>query len=171
MSFSGKHIPKMFSQKRLFVSECILTLIIFVRAVRNQNQGYVSRKCIPWKRFAEVYSVKKIRGSVFREKSLSRLVGMLYLHIFLIKMHEIDTATEVYLSPLRSKSMDWFLYDNGLRHERVKTLSNIYDWGFFARIVNSICPLTRVKALSQKTGMVLNMPVSHTDFRDIMILW
>ena len=77
--------------------------------------------------FAEVYSVKKIRGSVFREKSLSRLVGMLYLHIFLIKMHEIDTATEVYLSPLRSKSMDWFLYDNGLRHERVKTLSNIYD--------------------------------------------
>ena len=22
---------------------------------------------------------------------------------------------------LRSKSMDWFLYDNGLRHERVKT--------------------------------------------------
>ena len=107
MSFSGKHIPKMFSQKRLFVSECILKLI-FVRAVRNQNQGYVSRK-------------------VFREKSLSRLVGVLYLHISLIKMHEIDTATEVYLSPLRSKSMDWFLYDNGLRHERVKTLSNIYD--------------------------------------------
>ena len=77
--------------------------------------------------FAEVYSVKMFRGSVFREKSLSRLVGVLYLHIFLIKMHEIDTATEVYLSPLRSKSMDWFLYDNGLRHERVKTLSNIYD--------------------------------------------
>ena len=113
MSFSGKHIPKMFSQKRLFVSECILKLI-FVRTVRNQNQGYVSRKCIPC-------------GSVFREKSLSRLVGVLYLHISLIKMHEIDTATEVYLSPLRSKSMDWFLYDNGLRHERVKTLSNIYD--------------------------------------------
>ena len=114
MGFSGKHIPKMFSQKRLFVSECILKLIIFVRAVRNQNQGYVSRKSIPCR-------------SVFREKPLSRLVGVLYLHISLIKMHEIDTATEVYLSPLRSKSMDWFLYDNGLRHERVKTLSNIYD--------------------------------------------
>ena len=23
-------------------------------------------------------------------------------------------------NPLRSKSMDWFLYDNGLRHENVK---------------------------------------------------
>ena len=26
---------------------------------------------------------------------------------------------------LQSKSMDWFLYDNGLRHERVKL---IFDW-------------------------------------------
>ena len=25
---------------------------------------------------------------------------------------------------LRSKSMDWFLYDNGLRHERVNVLKN-----------------------------------------------
>ena len=24
---------------------------------------------------------------------------------------------------LRSKSMDWFLYDNGLRHERVKNIN------------------------------------------------
>ena len=26
---------------------------------------------------------------------------------------------------LRSKSMDWFLYDNGLRHERVNSLLSI----------------------------------------------
>ena len=31
---------------------------------------------------------------------------------------------------LRSKSMDWFLYDNGLRHERVRSIlssKNIFD--------------------------------------------
>ena len=49
MSFSGKYIAKMFSLKRLLVSECILKLIFFFceRVVRNQNQGYVSLKCIP----------------------------------------------------------------------------------------------------------------------------
>ena len=47
MSFSGKYIAKMFSLKRFLVSECIFRLILFVRVVRNQNQGYVSRKCIP----------------------------------------------------------------------------------------------------------------------------
>ena len=29
--------------------------------------------------------------------------------------------TEAVITDLRCKSMDWFLYDNGLRHERVKT--------------------------------------------------
>ena len=46
MSFSGTYIAKMFSLKRLLVRECILKLIVFVRVVRNQNQRYVSRKCI-----------------------------------------------------------------------------------------------------------------------------
>ena len=35
-------------------------------------------------------------------------------------------------SDLQPKSMDWFLYDNGLRHERVKHLSvNLYFTIFF----------------------------------------
>ena len=46
MSFSGKYTAKMFSLKRFLVSECILKLIFSVRVVRNQNQGYVSLKCI-----------------------------------------------------------------------------------------------------------------------------
>ena len=29
-------------------------------------------------------------------------IGMLYLHIFLIAMHEIDTAAEVYLEPFQT---------------------------------------------------------------------
>ena len=64
MSFSGKYTAKMFSLKRFLVSECILKLIFSVRVVRNQNQGYVSLKCIPWKIFEQVG------------------VGMLYLHMF-----------------------------------------------------------------------------------------
>ena len=52
----------------------------FVRVVRNQNQGYVSRKCIPLKIFEHT----------------------LYLHIFLITMHEIDTAAEVYLESFQT---------------------------------------------------------------------
>ena len=46
MSFNGKYIAKMFSLKRFLVSECI-EINFFVRVVRNQNQGYESRKCIP----------------------------------------------------------------------------------------------------------------------------
>ena len=33
--------------------------------------------------------------------------------------------------------MDWSLYDTDLRHERIKTLSNISDGDFFARIFNN----------------------------------
>ena len=32
---------------------------------------------------------------------------------------------------LQRKSIDWFLYDRDLRHERVTTLSNIYDETFW----------------------------------------
>ena len=47
MSLSGKYITKMFRLKRLLVSEGILKLFFFfVRVVRNQNQGYISRNCI-----------------------------------------------------------------------------------------------------------------------------
>ena len=31
-----------------------------------------------------------------------------------------DSMLGFNVAPMRSKSMDWFLYDNGLRHERIK---------------------------------------------------
>ena len=31
--------------------------------------------------------------------------------------------------------MDWFLYDNGLRHERVKMFINFNDFSSFAEII------------------------------------
>ena len=42
--------------------------------------------------------------SAFPERSLNRLVlvAILYLHMFLITMHEIDTAAEVYLETFQT---------------------------------------------------------------------
>ena len=60
------------------------------RVVRNQNQGYVSRKCIPWKIFEQI------------------CIGMLYLHILLITMYEADTAAEVYLEPFETYMIEIF---------------------------------------------------------------
>ena len=40
---------------------------------------------------------------------------------------------------LRSKSMDWFLYDNGLRHERVKYVRLPFSFGGAATIFDSNC--------------------------------
>ena len=36
-------------------------------------------------------------------------IGMLYLHIFLITMHEIDTAAEVYLESFLTYMFELFL--------------------------------------------------------------
>ena len=88
MSFSGKYIAKMYNLKSIF------KLSFFVRVVRNQKQGYVSRKCIPW------YIWEQIG------------IDMLYLHIFLITMHEIDTAAEVDLEPFQTYMIEIFC-ENG----------------------------------------------------------
>ena len=47
MSFNGKYIAKMFSLKRILVSFKYFETEYFVRVVRSQNEGYVSRKSIP----------------------------------------------------------------------------------------------------------------------------
>ena len=62
----------------------------FVRVVRNQNHGYVSRKCIPWKIFEQIG------------------IDMLYLDIFLITMHEKDTTAEVLLEPFQTYMTEIF---------------------------------------------------------------
>ena len=74
MCFSGKYIAIVFSLNNFLESECILKLFFFFfgeRVVRNQNQGYVSRKCIPRKIFEQIG------------------IGMFDLYIFLITMDEI----------------------------------------------------------------------------------
>ena len=51
---------------------------------KESKLGYVSCKYVPWKIFEQTCT------------------GMLYLHIFLIEMHEIDTVAEVYLEPFQT---------------------------------------------------------------------
>ena len=48
--------------------------------------------------------------------------------------YDLTELSEAYLTfswrksiDLQSKSMDWFLYNKDLRHEKVKTLSSISD--------------------------------------------
>ena len=64
-------------------------------------------------------------------------------HVFLVIVHEIDTAAEVYLEPFQ-----------------------IYMIGIFCeKSFNNFWLLTRIKAPPQKTGMVLITPLSYRDFR------
>ena len=88
--FQWERYCKMFSLKRFLVSKCILIIDFFCQSLWNQDQGHVLRKCIP-------------------RKSLNRLVfGMLYLHIFLITLHEIDTAAKVYLQLFQTYMIELF---------------------------------------------------------------
>ena len=67
-----------------------------------------------WNRFflQELWEIK-IRDSP--EKSLNRLVLVCFIFkSFLITMHEIDTAVELF-----------------------RTLSNIYDWGFLQKLLTA----------------------------------
>ena len=50
-----------------------------------------------------------VHGSVFAEKSFEQIgIAMAYLHVFLITMHEIDTAAEVYLEPFPTYMFELF---------------------------------------------------------------
>ena len=48
--------------------------------------------------------------------------NVIEMFVFLVSLHYMRTCTKVTFSnnPLLSKSMDWFLYDNVLRHKSVK---------------------------------------------------
>ena len=63
---------------------------------------------------------------------------------------------------LRSESMDWFLYDNGLRHERVKMI-----------FVNFFC-LISLKKLNETTslwGYFYNQSVRHNSLKKILFMF
>ena len=49
--------------------------------------------------------------------------------------YHIETSPLIYID-LRSRSMDWFLYDNGLRRERVKeSLTQILQYRSYSNVV------------------------------------
>ena len=49
------------------------------------------------------------------------------IKLIAISIHLAQKNCQILLSNLRGKSMDWFLYDNGLRYERVKTSKKLSE--------------------------------------------
>ena len=90
MSFSGKYIVKMISLKKFLVGEYIL--IIYFFCVRDCGI-----------KIRDLFQV-----GAFPKRSLNRLVLVCFIFIFLIKMHEIDTAAEVYLEPFQTYMIEIF---------------------------------------------------------------
>ena len=65
------------------------------------------------------------------------------IYQILFNVHKIIMAWKIsaiikkwYLNSFITESVIIFLYDNGLRHERAKTLSNICDRVFFVKIID-----------------------------------
>ena len=79
----------MSSLKKFFVTECIFKLVCFCECCKESK--YISRKCIGWKIFEQIG------------------IGMTYPHDFLITMHEIGTATGVFLEPFQTYMIELFL--------------------------------------------------------------
>ena len=75
---------------------------------------------------------------------------------------------------LRSKSMDWFLYDNGLRHERVKVATYIWCSDCMR---NELCRVFKQRLLAmraqlhRKSSKDLSIPtwISHISFSLIFL--
>ena len=52
----------------------------------------------------DMFHVKCFRWKIFEQIG----IGMAYLHVFLITMHEIDTAAEVYLELFQTYMLELF---------------------------------------------------------------
>ena len=92
MSFNEKYIAKMFNLKKFLVSACIFKLVCFCESCGKPGICFTQ--------------------SVFAEKSLNRLVlvSLIFTFLFfLIKMHEIDTAAEMYLEPFPTYMFELYL--------------------------------------------------------------
>ena len=92
MTFSGKYIAKIFSLETFLVGEYDFKLVCFCESCSG------SEIC-----FTLVYSLKSLLTDWYWHGSSSR---------FLIKMHEIDTAAEVYLEPFQTYMIELFCKNN-----------------------------------------------------------
>ena len=89
MSFNRKYITKRFILKKFLVSEYIFKLACFCESCRELG--------------IDMFHVKCFRLKIFEQIG----IGMAYLHIFLITMHEINTA-EVYLKLFQTYMLELF---------------------------------------------------------------
>ena len=72
--------------------------------------------------------IKTMTCAVVETALLSKVIGNVMGVVSLTFSWQRPSSYRNQSIDLRSKSMDWFLYDNGLRHERVKVLKWI---GYF----------------------------------------
>ena len=84
-----------------------------------------SQKSLPF--VAKLYVLDICGGLGYVPDRLSKIIFLIHRKLTLVNL----TLT------LQSKSMDWFLYDNGLRHERVKGQvdSRVKMIQFFAKLI------------------------------------
>ena len=125
----------------IYVESFILSLlsISFQNVAFNVNPFYASvlflhSQWTPWRTQFPAFS-----GDIEREKAISSL--NFCIRAVKNRAGTCLTLTLSWRRPLSYRnqstdllceSMDWFLYDNGPRHERVKWLSNVISFFFFA---------------------------------------
>ena len=71
-----------------------------------------------------------LRASISISVELSQVSKTSFLKAYLTFSWRRSLSHRNQCIDLLCKSMNWFLYDSDLRHERVKTLLNIYDGTF-----------------------------------------
>ena len=92
----------------------------------------------------------------------SSLLVLFYVHLFLLFICYPNwmLTSDLTLS-LRSKSMDWFLYDIGLRHERVKrpslysqrrSIDDFVKWQLQKQSPEVFCKTDVLKNFAKSTG-------------------
>ena len=119
----------------------------------HHNPNVIKLKCI-WNKYItygklKIISTSEIYKAIYHDGSCALLFEKRNLKV--LKLHVNNYSGRYHIDNiLLRKSMDWFLYDNGLRLERVKCMLQILRW-FWCK--PSICRiLTRKRILQNAEG-------------------
>ena len=83
----------------------------------------------------------------------------------LVFINSFMTESLSYSNHLQSKSMNWFLYDSNLRHERVNLLGNSYIYKHLLILKLLKTPKNRYcrKIISKQFSMLFNLPTIRSN--------
>ena len=86
--------------------------------------------------------------NLFRQTKFIWLVCWLIFSFYNAWLNPFMTGADIIWKPMRSKSMDWFLYDIGLRHERVNSWAKYFAliWlGSVERATTRLVPVSSAR--------------------------